>query len=94
MALGIALPTWLVAAGNANKVLFLYAMIFGIGLPYLVSRWWTESRRFTKDSILNDTMGNFYKELKETIPLKGESIVESNSSFFYLRLYSGWKLKN
>jgi preprotein translocase subunit Sec63 len=34
--LGIALPTWLVEAKNSPFVLGIYALAFGIGLPFFV----------------------------------------------------------
>jgi preprotein translocase subunit Sec63 len=34
--LGIALPTWLIEAKNSPFVLGVYALAFGIGLPFFV----------------------------------------------------------
>ena len=34
--LGLALPKWLVEEDNNMLVLFLYALIFGLGLPFAV----------------------------------------------------------
>ncbi len=36
MKLGLALPKWLVDKDNNVLVLFIYALAFGIGLPFMV----------------------------------------------------------
>ena len=36
MRLGLALPKWLVDKDNNILVLFVYALAFGIGLPFMV----------------------------------------------------------
>ena len=61
----------MVESSNAFKVLFVYTLIFGIGLPYMVYRWWSKSRRYSRDQILNDTMGFFFRELRENMNTKG-----------------------
>lgn len=38
MKLGLALPKWLVDKDNNILVLFVYALAFGIGLPFMVVR--------------------------------------------------------
>ncbi|KAI8140677.1 Sec63 Brl domain-containing protein [Fennellomyces sp. T-0311] len=67
---GVALPKNLVEGGNSKFVLAIYACIFGLGLPYYIARWWYNSRRHTKDRILNGTMRVFVKELKENADFK------------------------
>ncbi|KAJ1537122.1 secretory subunit [Nowakowskiella sp. JEL0078] len=47
-------------------VLLVYALIFGVGLPVVVARWWYSSKNLTKDGILHRTMGKYYQELKES----------------------------
>ncbi|CAO3597488.1 unnamed protein product [Absidia cylindrospora] len=64
-SMGVALPRTLVEGGNSKFVLFFYAIAFGLGLPFYIARWWNNSRRQTKDNILNSTMGVFVKGLKE-----------------------------
>ncbi|KAI8802043.1 Sec63 Brl domain-containing protein [Cladochytrium replicatum] len=64
-SLGIALPTWLVESGNRPLVLLIYALVFGVGLPIVVARWWYASSALTKDKILVGTMGRFYAEFKD-----------------------------
>ncbi|KAJ3128168.1 secretory subunit [Nowakowskiella sp. JEL0407] len=71
LTLGIALPTWLVNSSNSSLVLLVYALIFGVGLPVVVARWWYSSKNLTKDGILHPTMGRFYQELKDNITTRG-----------------------
>lgn len=65
-AYGIALPSWIVDPSNKALVLSFYAIVFGILLPVVVGRWWSSSKKFSKDRVLNYTMGIFFQELKET----------------------------
>lgn len=67
MTLGIALPSWLVEQDNNLVVLAIYAIIFGLGLPFIVARWWYHSKAYSKANIHFKTMGLFYKELCEGI---------------------------
>ncbi|KAL1927466.1 hypothetical protein VTP01DRAFT_3703 [Rhizomucor pusillus] len=69
-SMGVALPKNLVEGSNSRIVLAFYACIFGLGLPYYIARWWYNSRRHTKDRILNATMRSFVKELKENAEFK------------------------
>ncbi|KAI9496946.1 Sec63 Brl domain-containing protein [Zychaea mexicana] len=69
-SVGVALPKKLVEGGNSKFVLAIYACIFGLGLPYYIARWWYNSRRHTKDRILNGSMRVFVKELKENADFK------------------------
>ncbi|KAG2216131.1 hypothetical protein INT45_005643 [Circinella minor] len=69
-SVGVALPKKLVEGGNSKFVLLIYACIFGLGLPYYIARWWYNSRRHTKDRILNGSMRVFVKELKENADFK------------------------
>lgn len=63
--LGIALPAWIVEAGNGNWALLVYGLGFGFFLPFLVGRWWYKSQKYTKDNIHTHTMGTFFKEVKQ-----------------------------
>ncbi|KAI8394289.1 Sec63 Brl domain-containing protein [Radiomyces spectabilis] len=69
-SMGVALPKGLVEGSNSKFVLAFYALIFGIGLPYYIASWWYNSRRQTKDKILNQTMAGFVKNLKEDAGFK------------------------
>ncbi|KAJ1928275.1 secretory subunit [Tieghemiomyces parasiticus] len=66
----IALPQWLVESSTSPFVLALYGLVFGLLMPLYVGRWWYRSMRYTKERILNRTMGLFFKEIKEgvTVP--------------------------
>ncbi|KAI7863787.1 Sec63 Brl domain-containing protein [Spinellus fusiger] len=69
-SMGVALPSKLVEGTNSRFVLLFYALAFGIGLPYYIASWWYNSRRHTKEHILNDTMAVFFKGLKEDAEFK------------------------
>ncbi len=64
-SLGVALPPWLVSSGNRVVVLAFYCAAFGLLLPLLVRRWWSMSRRYTKDGLRHSSMRLFFQELKE-----------------------------
>ena len=66
--MGIALPTWVVESHNNVYVLGLYALVFGVGLPVLVARWWYGSRSKTKDQVYNATAARFFQHLREDTP--------------------------
>lgn len=66
--MGIALPRWVVESQNNIYVLGLYGLIFGLGAPYLVAKWWYGSRSVTKDGIINQTAFTFFQHLKEETP--------------------------
>ncbi|KAG0168426.1 secretory subunit [Apophysomyces sp. BC1034] len=68
--MGVALPKNLVEGTNSKFVLAFYALLFGLGLPYYIASWWYNSRRYTKDKILNATMAVFVKGLKENADFK------------------------
>ncbi len=65
MSMGIALPRWVVESQNNIYVLGIYAVIFGVGLPYLVARWWYGSRSKTKDGIVNSTAQTYFQHLRD-----------------------------
>ncbi|KAL9938775.1 hypothetical protein V8E36_002494 [Tilletia maclaganii] len=69
MSMGIALPTWIVEGQNNIWVLAAYGIMFGLGLPYLVARWWYGSRSRTKDGLINGTAQSFFKNLEEDTPV-------------------------
>ena len=74
-SLGIALPAWLIqSAASRTLVLLLYALLFGLLLPWIVYRGWNYSRRYTRDSISHASMTLFFKELRET--MTGRRILE------------------
>lgn len=69
-SLGIALPSWLVDKNYSFLVLGFYLLIFGLGIPYMVSRSWFASKRYTKDRILHLTMALYFQQMKEGMTLK------------------------
>lgn len=74
-SLGIALPAWLVSESNGFWVLALYLIAFGVGIPYMVSRWWTHTKLYTKDNILHSSMALFFTQLKESMTLKSTELI-------------------
>lgn len=65
--MGIAIPQFIIESKNNIWVLGLYGLIFGVGLPILVGRWWFGSRNFTKDGVQTRTAELFFKSIKEDI---------------------------
>ncbi|KAG5462181.1 MAG: Sec63 Brl domain-containing protein, partial [Olpidium bornovanus] len=65
MTFGIALPTWIVEGHNSFFVLTVYGVGFGLLLPFLVGRWWYSAKLYSKDRILNRTMGAYFKAITE-----------------------------
>ena len=66
LSLGIAIPTWVVDSKNGLYVLALYGLLFGGGLPFVVGRWWFNSRSLTKDKVLNSTAATFFKNIDQS----------------------------
>jgi translocation protein SEC63 len=62
---GIALPHFLIAEGNGKYVLMFYGILLGIGLPWLVGKWWYGMQKMTKERILVTSAGNMFKEFKD-----------------------------
>lgn len=62
---GIALPQFLIAGGSGKYVLAVYGLLLGIGLPWLVGKWWYGMQKMTKERILVTTAGNLFKEYNE-----------------------------
>jgi translocation protein SEC63 len=65
VAVGIALPKWIVEGKNNIWVLGFYGLIFGGALPALVGKWWFGSRQKTKDGVHARTAATFFKSLRE-----------------------------
>eukprot|EP00842_Homolaphlyctis_polyrhiza_P006541 jgi/Hompol1/6889/HPOL_002506-RA len=68
--LGLALPKWLVEEGNTSLVLLFYGLVFGVALPTVVARWWSKAKHITRNKIMNETMGLFYREIKDSSGFK------------------------
>ncbi len=69
-SLGIALPSWLVDKKYSFLVLAFYLLVFGLGVPYMVSKSWMQSKRYTKDKILHSTMEVYFHQLKDGMSFK------------------------
>ncbi|KZT13196.1 uncharacterized protein LAESUDRAFT_669586 [Laetiporus sulphureus 93-53] len=65
ISMGIALPKWIVESGNNIWVLGAYGLIFGIGLPSMVGKWWFGNRQKTKDGVNARSAAAFFKSLTE-----------------------------
>ncbi len=63
--MGIALPRWVIESQNNIYVLGMYAVVLGVGLPFLVARWWYGSRSKTKDGIVNTTAQTYFQHLRD-----------------------------
>lgn len=62
---GIALPQFLVAEGSGKYVLIFYAMLLGVGLPWLVGKWWYGMQKMTRERVLVTSAGNMFKEYRD-----------------------------
>ncbi|EJU05983.1 hypothetical protein DACRYDRAFT_19320 [Dacryopinax primogenitus] len=65
-SVGIAIPKWIVEGQNNIWVLATYGVLFGVGLPFMVGRWWFSSRRYTKDHVQGATATVFFKNLRNS----------------------------
>ena len=75
---GIALPHFLIAEGSGKYVLIFYGILLGIGLPWLVGKWWYGMQKMTKERILVSSAGNMFKEFKDR--MDGGDIANALSS--------------
>ncbi|KAF2860188.1 hypothetical protein K470DRAFT_76352 [Piedraia hortae CBS 480.64] len=62
---GIALPKLLIAEGNGKFVLAFYGLLLGIGLPWLVGKWWYGMQKLTRERVLVASAGNMFREYNE-----------------------------
>lgn len=84
--LGLALPSWLVQAENSSLVLLVYTLLFGLGLPVMVAKWWSSAKVMSKFQILNITMANYYRDLTDSLDFKG--IFYYYQPFSFLRIFA------
>jgi translocation protein SEC63 len=70
-SLGLALPIWLIQENNSSLILLIYTILFGIGFPILVAKWWTNAKTMSKYLILNSTMATFFRDLRDDTSFKG-----------------------
>ncbi|KZT53375.1 hypothetical protein CALCODRAFT_458082, partial [Calocera cornea HHB12733] len=64
-SVGIAIPRWIVEGQNNIWVLGVYGVVFGVGLPFLVGRWWFTSRKMTRDRVQGATATLFFKNMRD-----------------------------
>lgn len=62
---GIALPQFLIAEGSGKYVLIIYGALLGIGLPWLVGKWWYGMQAQTKEKVLTTTAGKMFREYRD-----------------------------
>ena len=86
--LGVALPSWLIEQDNANFVLLVYCLIFGILLPVVVARWWNNAKDVSKNNILNSTMALFYRDLRDDLNFKAIMEILTHAPEFHSVLSS------
>jgi len=63
--MGIAIPVQFIEGKNNIWVLGLYGLIFGLGLPALVGKWWFGNQKKTKDGVNAKTAASFFLSVKE-----------------------------
>lgn len=75
---GIALPKWMVEGTGSPVVVSLYAVFFGVVLPWFVGKWWGSIQEYTKNGIHRDTAGLFFEEILKDQPvfISHEKILE------------------
>lgn len=93
MSMGIAIPKSFIAAQNNGYVIGLYAILFGVAMPYFVGRWWFGSRQYTKDGIRNSTAATLYVNMKEDLTFsKAVEIVAASTELeLFLGQSTSWK---
>lgn len=60
---GIAIPSFLVDRAASPLVVLAYVLLLSIVLPYLVSKWWSRTRSYTKKGIHVKTASHFADRL-------------------------------
>lgn len=75
---GIALPKWMIEGTGSPVIVSLYAIFFGVVLPWFVGKWWGSIQEYTKNGIHRDTAGLFFEEIIKDQPvfITHEKIVE------------------
>ena len=87
---GIALPQFLVSQGSGKYVLVLYGLLLGIGLPWLVGKWWYGMQKVTRERVLVTSAGNMFREWKERMD-GGDVISAVSSALEYKDILHGAK---
>lgn len=79
---GIALPQLLVAEGSGKYVLLFYGALLGIGLPWLVGKWWYGMQKQTKEKVLVTSAGNMFRDFSERMDSGDVAAAVSGSNEF------------
>lgn len=66
---GVALPKFLVDGKGSPFFVAMYALFFGVVLPYFVGKWWGAIQKYTKAGIHTETAGMFFETLVKDQPL-------------------------
>lgn len=87
---GIALPQFLVAEGSGKYVLAFYGLLLGIGLPWLVGKWWYGMQKLTRERVLVTSAGNMFKEFKDRMD-GGDVVAAVSTAAEFNDILSGTK---
>ncbi|TKA24521.1 hypothetical protein B0A50_06678 [Salinomyces thailandicus] len=87
---GIALPSILVAEGSGKYVLVFYGALLGIGLPWLVGKWWYGMQKVTRERVLVTSAGNMFQEYRERMDV-ADVVNAVSSALEYRDLLHGAK---
>lgn len=87
---GIALPSLLVSEGAGKYVLVLYGLLLGIGLPWLVGKWWYGMQKMTRERVLVTSAGNMFREYRERMD-EGDVAAVVSSAMEYRDVLHGSK---
>ncbi len=79
---GIALPQFLVAEGSGKYVLIFYGALLGVGLPWLVGKWWYGMQQRTKEKVYVTSAGNMFREYTERMDSGDVAAAVSSSNEF------------
>ncbi|POS85419.1 hypothetical protein EPUL_003339 [Erysiphe pulchra] len=90
VSIGIALPEFLITNGNGKYVLFLYAILLGVFLPYMVGSWWYGTQRTSKEKVLLESANKLFREYKEGITM-GEIISALSSGLEFQEIFKSKK---
>ncbi|KAK4630905.1 Translocation protein sec63 [Fulvia fulva] len=85
---GIALPQFLVAAGSGKYVLAIYGLLLGIGLPWLVGKWWYGMQSKTREKILVTSAGNMFRDYRDNMDA-GDVVAAVSSADEFKDILSG-----
>ncbi|KAH6998863.1 Sec63 Brl domain-containing protein [Ilyonectria sp. MPI-CAGE-AT-0026] len=66
-SMGIALPMFIISDGNGKYVVFVYTLLLGVLLPYLVGSWWYGTKRRSKEGVLMESANNLFRQYEEGI---------------------------